>query len=749
MYRPYKIMWLSDSPLIPCYDTETEVLTNNGWKLFKDCEPEDKFYTLNPETHEIELHHAEKIVRKKYKGKMYKVENNNLNLCTTPNHKMYVGKKNRQGEIKYRLEEAEKVESITTNYYLRNGEWKTSYPYFIRIKGVESKFEEINQPYDVRVEDYVEALAYYLADGYYLDKKHGYRIEIRKIDEEDKKRIGKALQKITQNKVCYNNRGVYVNDKRLWTHLKKFGRTKDKFIPDNVKNLSSALLELFWYSYAFCDGLKQRPETIFTSSKNMRDDLQEIALKMGYSANWFERKEYSNKVEGREIKQTTPNYRLSLIKNRNQPRPNKKTKQDKWIDYDDYVWCAVVPPNHIIYVRREGKPVWCGNTGYANQSRAIVGDLAKKRDLDMYYIGAQHRGMPMWMTHNPHRAYNTKFPGSYKLLGSGKKDYAEDILPRYLKKDVVPDLSIVLLDSFMLHYMVNPAKHNGGTMDIGPSKWLFYFPSDGHPLPMGFEKIMKKMDYRVAMAKWGQKQAKDLGFKDTMHIPHGVDKSKFHPLPKQAQPELRKKYGFRPDDFVALSVFRNQGRKMPSRLIKAWAKFVKDKDDAFLLLHSDPKDPARPMEINQLAYRLGVQNTIRWTGMTMTNPFTTEELNELYNIADIHVLSTTGEGFGVIFIEAMAAGTPNLAPDFTTPKELFGNKYGYLAEVNTTLTGSYNVERGIVDINSYVEKLNEVYNDRSTLKYKGKKSVNHVVENYSWREILPKWHKLIKKIREE
>lgn len=39
-----------------CYDDQTEVLTQNGWKLFKDIELGDRICTLNPDNHEIEYH---------------------------------------------------------------------------------------------------------------------------------------------------------------------------------------------------------------------------------------------------------------------------------------------------------------------------------------------------------------------------------------------------------------------------------------------------------------------------------------------------------------------------------------------------------------------------------------------------------------------------------------------------------------------------------------------------------------------
>lgn len=391
-------------------------------------------------------------------------------------------------------------------------------------------------------------------------------------------------------------------------------------------------------------------------------------------------------------------------------------------------------------------------TGYANQSRAICSHLARNDELDVNYLGCQYHGMPAWVKHRPNRFYGTNVSGSYKLLGAGDKAYGEGIIPRYLKRDVQPDLTCVLLDSFMLHWTVDPNKWGGGTMNFGPSKWMFYFPSDGEPVPLGFDRIMSKMNYKVAMARWGQKQAIGMGFKNCLHIPHGVDESEFYPLSKNDKLGVRARYGLSSEDFVVLSVFRNQGRKMTTRLIKAWAKFVGrvGKRGVKLLLHSDPRDRAAPTDLNHLAKELGVFDTIMWSGMSIVNPFSVEELNELYNMADLHVLSTSGEGFGIPIVESMATGTPNLLPDFTTPRELLlGEKYGYLAKLSTKMVGSYMVERGIVDVDDFAKKLEFCFNNRVEVRKKGLRAVRHVRDNYSWRTILPKWSDLIDRVRFE
>lgn len=54
-----------------------------------------------------------------------------------------------------------------------------------------------------------------------------------------------------------------------------------------------------------------------------------------------------------------------------------------------------------------------------------------------------------------------------------------------------------------------------------------------------------------------------------------------------------------------------------------------------------------------LAQNLGVSEAVRFLGMVPAN-----DLPDLYRAADLFALPSTGEGFGIAFIEAMACGTP-------------------------------------------------------------------------------------------
>ena len=75
-----------------CFDKETEVLTENGWKFFKDLSYEDKVATLNPETNNLEYETPTNIYSYDYDGKMYFLKNDKIDILVTPNHKHYVAK---------------------------------------------------------------------------------------------------------------------------------------------------------------------------------------------------------------------------------------------------------------------------------------------------------------------------------------------------------------------------------------------------------------------------------------------------------------------------------------------------------------------------------------------------------------------------------------------------------------------------------------------------------------------------------
>ena len=124
----------------------------------------------------------------------------------------------------------------------------------------------------------------------------------------------------------------------------------------------------------------------------------------------------------------------------------------------------------------------------------------------------------------------------------------------------------------------------------------------------------------------------------------------FRPADRHA---ARAKFGLE-DEFAILTVGRidpkKNGYKGHDRIIRALPKLRQQDRVIVYLIAGEGDDRAR---LERLASELGVEDQVRFLGKV---PF--EDLPDAYRAADLFALPSTGEGFGIVYIEAMACGTP-------------------------------------------------------------------------------------------
>ncbi len=376
-------------------------------------------------------------------------------------------------------------------------------------------------------------------------------------------------------------------------------------------------------------------------------------------------------------------------------------------------------------------------TGYATISKNILNGLSELGH-ECYYQAHNYIGQTL----PPGVKFSDGTKLNFTLLGTGKEPYSKDLLiPRI--RELKPDIFGILLDTFMVYpwYL---------QLDFAPAKTLFYYPSDGEGgLPMQCENILKKCSVPIAMSKFAQKQVLDNYKMQTHYIPHAIDTKIYYPLSKKKRAELRKKWNLE-GKFVVGSVYRNQGRKMADRMFKTFALFAKDHPNAVLFLHSDPFDSASVFDSFELIKRLNIQNRVIFTGMKFFKGFDYKKMNEVYNLMDVFFLSTSGEGFGIPTVEAAACGVPSVVTDYTTTKELLldNGQCGIPVPIVTELTGSWTVERGIMDIPKAAGALKTLYDDKKLREKFGKVGRAKVLKLYDWRVIIKEWDKLIRNITE-
>jgi len=150
---------------------------------------------------------------------------------------------------------------------------------------------------------------------------------------------------------------------------------------------------------------------------------------------------------------------------------------------------------------------------------------------------------------------------------------------------------------------------------------------------------------------------------DCTYLPHGVNEKYFRPISKfdeeyKQVESMRKQLT---DDDVEFIVFynnRNIRRKMPGDVIMAFKTFCdtltkEQSDKCALLMHTQPRDENGtdlPVVANTLAPDCKVYFS--------ANKLETNQLNWLYNMADVTMNIASNEGFGLGTCESLMAGTP-------------------------------------------------------------------------------------------
>ena len=179
---------------------------------------------------------------------------------------------------------------------------------------------------------------------------------------------------------------------------------------------------------------------------------------------------------------------------------------------------------------------------------------------------------------------------------------------------------------------------------------------------IGEEQVVAESDALVANTEDEARQLVDRYGADPARVSTvapGVDLDRFAPGDRRA---ARAEFGIAADAVVLLFVGRIQPLKAPDVLLHAAAE----------LLVADPQLRSRlvvavcggpsgsgleePEHLQRLAVELGVDDVTRFL-----RPLPPDRLSELYRAADVVVVPSHNESFGLVAVEAQACGTPVVA----------------------------------------------------------------------------------------
>ncbi len=157
--------------------------------------------------------------------------------------------------------------------------------------------------------------------------------------------------------------------------------------------------------------------------------------------------------------------------------------------------------------------------------------------------------------------------------------------------------------------------------------------------------------------------------KMVFHLPNGVCVDRFANAEAQA---FRSAFGFQSSEKIVLCVSRIDYQKNQIGLVRAFARFAKTHPDHRLVLIGAATVEGYHAELMTEIEELGLDNRVRIIpGMTPDDPL----LPGAYKASEMFVLASSHEPFGIVVLEAWAAGTPVLAyavggvPGFCTDRE--------------------------------------------------------------------------------
>jgi hypothetical protein len=350
-----------------CYSPDTEVLTENGFLLLKDIVEKKlkvKIASMNPENGKLSYHYPTDYVKLYYKGKMFHQKGTCIDLLVTPEHRMFVRKawNGRKGKPFEFIEACKLPRHVE---YKRDADWdgKEVKNFYLPSVTRKSKFGNpviLRNITAIPMDDWLRFFGIWIAEGPTFIDRGRYKVHIAQRNKVKRKTILEWARRCGFN-AKEKPDGILIWSKQLYEYLKQFGHAENKFIPKEFKQLSKRQLKILFEALMFGDGFKRKSSWVYgTASKQLADDVHEIALKLGYVTT-IKKRRGGTIAFGKYRRKGL--YVLSISKNNVTPAVNSFKDNREWIDYEGFVYDITLPPYHLLYIRRNGKACWSSNCG--------------------------------------------------------------------------------------------------------------------------------------------------------------------------------------------------------------------------------------------------------------------------------------------------------------------------------------------------------------------------------------------------
>jgi glycosyltransferase involved in cell wall biosynthesis len=397
------------------------------------------------------------------------------------------------------------------------------------------------------------------------------------------------------------------------------------------------------------------------------------------------------------------------------------------------------------------------STGFGIVAKNILAQLQATGKYDITILGINHYGDP----HNlPYKIYPAGVNNQGDVYGRQR------LLDLLRDKNFNFDILFTLQDTFIMATIGELIKklRDGVILEKDGKKifqkgrgfkWVYYYPIDAVPEKEWIEKSVKLADIAVPYTYYAKDKSKQCVARDYKVIYHGVDDKIFYPMSEEEKNDFSEKF-FKDNNlknsFLIVNVNRNQERKALVYTLLAFKIFRSIVPGSVLYTHCDVEND-RGGNLLKIAARLGIRDNWLYPNPKTYKDgysFSASYINGIYNLANINISTTLGEGWGLSCSESMACKTLNIFPNNTSLTEILADNRGLLYKsgepptqiiMNGPLDNS--ILRPMPNVEDLVEKMLWAYSHPDACNEMTENAYHWIKENILWENIGSQWDQLI------